>query len=69
MTDDDNPVFDPDGQYLYFVSGRNYNALLGGEDFTFVNRHMQEIVAVPLAADTPSPTIIPAIAAIGGFRQ
>ncbi len=55
MTDDDSPVFDPDGKYLYFVSGRNYNAMLGNEDFVFVNRNMQEIVVVPLKADAPSP--------------
>jgi len=54
-TDDYGAVFDPQGRYLYFISERNYNAMLGSEDFTFVNRSMDEIVAVTLSAETPSP--------------
>lgn len=55
MTDDHGATFDPEGKYIYFVSKRNYNAMLGNEDFVFVNRNMQEIVAVPLSAAAPSP--------------
>ncbi len=54
-TDDWGPTFDPYGKYIYFLSRRHYNALLGWEDFSFVNRHTIEIVAVPLEADGESP--------------
>jgi len=55
MTDDYEATFDPEGKCLYFISERNYNAVLGFEDFVFVEQNMQEIVAVNLAADAPSP--------------
>jgi len=55
FTDDYGPTFDPDGKYIYFISERNYNAILGSWDFTFVNRATDEIVVVPLSATEPSP--------------
>jgi tricorn protease len=50
-----NPVFDPDGKYLYFLSARDYNETLGVFDFEFSNPKAFRVYAVTLRADTPSP--------------
>jgi tricorn protease len=50
-----NPVFDPDGKYLYFLSARDYNEVLGVYDFEFANPKAIRVYAVTLRADTPSP--------------
>jgi len=55
VTNDYNPVFSPDGRYLYFLSDRNYNAALGGYEFDFVYNGMTGIYIMLLAEDTPSP--------------
>jgi len=50
-----NPVFDPDGKYLYFLSARDFNEVLGVIDFEFANPKAVRVYAVTLRADTPSP--------------
>lgn len=50
-----NPVFDPAGKYLYFVSFRTYNEVLGVYDFDFANPQAAKVYAVTLRADEPSP--------------
>ena len=55
VTNDYNPVFSPDGHYLYFLSDRNYNAALGGYEFDFIYNGMTGIYMMLLAEDTPSP--------------
>src|SRR5579862_28125 len=50
-----NPIFDPDGKYLYFLSTRDYNEILGVYDFEFANPLPTRVYAVTLRADTPSP--------------
>jgi len=50
-----NPVFDPDGKYLYFLSARDYNEVLGIYDFEFANPKAIRVYAVTLRADTTSP--------------
>ncbi|MGD0955608.1 MAG: PDZ domain-containing protein [Candidatus Acidiferrales bacterium] len=55
FTDSWNPVFDPDGKYLYFISTRDYNEVLGVYDFEFANPKAMRVYAVTLRADTPSP--------------
>lgn len=50
-----NPVFDPDGKYLYFLSARDFNETLGVFDFEFANPKAIRVYAVTLRADTPSP--------------
>jgi tricorn protease len=50
-----NPQFDPDGKYLYFLSARDYNEVLGVFDASFANPKAQRIYVVTLRADTPSP--------------
>ncbi|NOX37848.1 MAG: protease [Calditrichaeota bacterium] len=55
MTNDYNPVFDPEGKYLYFLSQRDYNALLGNFEMSYVYRHMDRVFLVTLQKDLPSP--------------
>ncbi|MFY9689167.1 MAG: S41 family peptidase [Candidatus Acidiferrales bacterium] len=50
-----NPIFDPEGKYLYFLSTRDYNEVLGVYDFEFANPLPTRVFAVTLRADTPSP--------------
>ena len=55
MHDDRNPRWDPAGKYLYFLSNRNINPVLGTFDFEHVLINTTEIYVVPLASDTPPP--------------
>jgi len=49
------PVFDPDGNYLYFLSDRDYNEVLGNYDFEFANPKTTRPYLITLHADAPSP--------------
>jgi tricorn protease len=49
------PVFDPEGKYLYFLSDRDYNEVLGNYDFEFANPKTTRPYLQTLRADTPSP--------------
>ena len=55
MTNSYSPVFDPDGKYLYFLSDRDFNEVLGNVDFEFANPKTTRIYVVTLRADEPSP--------------
>jgi tricorn protease len=50
-----DPVFDPAGKYLYFLSTRDYNEVLGVFDFEFSNPKATRVYVVTLRADLPSP--------------
>jgi tricorn protease len=50
-----SPAFDPDGQYFYFLSERDYNEVLGVYDLEFANPKATRIYATTLRADAPSP--------------
>ena len=50
-----NPWFDPEGKYLYFLSNRDYNEVLGNYDIEFANPKTTRIYVVTLRADLPSP--------------
>ncbi len=52
---DSNPVFDPDGKYLYYLSNRELEPLYSDLDGTWVYPNTTRIVAVPLRGDVPSP--------------
>ena len=52
---DANPVFSPDGKYLYFVSSRHENPVPSDTDFDFAILKSAGIYAIPLARDTASP--------------
>ncbi len=55
MTDDYNPVFDPEGKYLYFISERNYNALLGNYEMSYVYDKQARVYVMTLKANELSP--------------
>lgn len=53
---DHDPVFDPGGDYLYYLTEREMNAVYGSLDqemWTYVNS--TRIAALPLRSDSPSP--------------
>jgi tricorn protease len=49
------PAFDPGGNYLYFLSARTYNEVLGPFDIEFSNPKPDRVFALTLRADLPSP--------------
>jgi len=49
------PVFDPEGKYLYFLSDRDFNEVLGNVDFEFSNPKTTRIYVVTLRTDETSP--------------
>jgi tricorn protease len=55
MTNSYSPVFDPDGKYLYFLSDRDFNEVLGNLDFEFVNPKTTRVYLIALQNDEPSP--------------
>ncbi|MBN2226677.1 MAG: PD40 domain-containing protein [candidate division Zixibacteria bacterium] len=55
FTDDKEPVFSPDGKYLYFLSDRSFNPILSEYEFEFVNNGITNIYLILLSAETPSP--------------
>ncbi|MFA8342145.1 MAG: PDZ domain-containing protein [Rhodothermaceae bacterium] len=52
---DNNPVFDPAGKYLYFVSNRSLSPVYSSLDATWIYPNSSQIVAVSLRKDVPSP--------------
>jgi tricorn protease len=50
-----DPVFDPAGKYLYFISFRTFNEVLGPYDMEFSNPQAAKVYAVTLRADEASP--------------
>lgn len=48
-------VFDPGKRYLYFLSDRDYNEVVGNIDFEFANPKTTRVYVVTLTADEPSP--------------
>ncbi|HZQ21476.1 MAG TPA: PDZ domain-containing protein [Terriglobales bacterium] len=55
MTNSYAPIFDPDGKYLYFLSDRDFNEVLGNVDFEFANPKTTRVYIATLKADEPSP--------------
>jgi tricorn protease len=53
--DDDNPVFDPEGKYLYYRSGRSFSPLYSDLDNTWVYPNTHLLMAASLRKDVPSP--------------
>jgi tricorn protease len=49
------PVFDPAGKYLYFLSNRDFNEVLGVYDIEFANPKATRVYVVTLRSDLPSP--------------
>jgi tricorn protease len=55
MNNSYNPVFDPEGKYLYYLSDRDFNEVLGNIDFEFANPKTTRAYVVTLKKDEPSP--------------
>jgi tricorn protease len=53
--DEDLPVFDPAGKYLYYRARRWFDPIYSELDNTWIYANGQALVAVPLQRDTPSP--------------
>jgi len=54
-SDSSAPYFDPEGKYLYFLSNRDFNEVLGVYDLEFANPKAGRVYVVTLRADEPSP--------------
>lgn len=67
MTNSYNPVFDPEGKYLYFLSDRDYNEVLGNYDFEFANPKTTRVYIATLRKDEPSP--FPALSDEAGAKK
>ncbi len=48
-------IFDPEGKYLFYLSDRDFNEVLGNIDFEFANPKTTRVYVVTLKKDTPSP--------------
>lgn len=55
MDADFNPVFDPDGKYLYFISARHENPTFSQSEFNIATLKMTGIYAATLTRDEASP--------------
>jgi tricorn protease len=55
FTNSFQPVFDPEGKYLYFLSNRDYNEVIGAYDADFANPKATRVYVVTLRPDEPSP--------------
>jgi len=53
--DDNAPVFDPDGEYLYYLSDRSLSPIYSDLDATWIYPNTTRLVAVPLRRDVASP--------------
>ncbi|MFI5167448.1 MAG: PDZ domain-containing protein [Thermoanaerobaculales bacterium] len=51
---DTEPVFDPEGKYLYYVSSRTFLPAYGSDE-TWIYANTDNLVAVPLRVDVASP--------------
>jgi tricorn protease len=51
-----NPMFDPEGKYLYFLSNRDYNEVIGVYDSEFSNPKATRVFTITLRKDEPSPS-------------
>ncbi|HEV2986011.1 MAG TPA: hypothetical protein VGX46_16555, partial [Vicinamibacterales bacterium] len=52
---DTQPVFDPEGKYLYYASDRAFDPIYGTFDNSWTYANPTQIVAVPLRKDVKSP--------------
>jgi tricorn protease len=55
LVNSNSGVFDPEGNYLYFLSDRDYNEVLGNIDFEFANPKTTRPYLITLHGDAPSP--------------
>src|SRR5690606_25655118 len=51
---DREPVFDPEGRYLYFLSDRDYNLAFSSYEFNWLYTNATRIYAAPLTVAQPA---------------
>ncbi len=49
------PIFDPEGNYLYFLTGRSFNPVYSDVDNTWIYPNSTVVAALPLRTDVDSP--------------
>lgn len=54
LTDDDSPVFDAKGRYIYFVSNRDFNLTFSALEFNYVPTNLTRVYVGILAKDGPA---------------
>ncbi len=54
---DSDPVFDPDGKYLYYLTKRTFRPVYSSMDNTFIYPNAVNIAFVPLTEEIPSPYV------------
>jgi tricorn protease len=52
---DQQPTFDPEGKYLFYLSDRTFDPVYGSFDNSWTYANPTRIMAAPLRADVPSP--------------
>ena len=50
-----DPVFDPEGSYLYFIASRTFDPSYAALDNSWIYANVENLVAVPLRKDVVSP--------------
>lgn len=65
MSNDGEPRWDPAGMYLYFLSERHFDPVLGSYDLEHIYINTARVIVVPLAENVPPPD--PAMARAAGF--
>jgi tricorn protease len=50
-----NPAFDPSGDYLYFLSNREFAPQISGVEFNYASNRSTQIYALPLRKDVKNP--------------
>jgi len=55
MTNSYGALFGPEGKYLYYLSDRDFNEVLGNVDFEFANPKTTRVYMVTLSKDEASP--------------
>jgi tricorn protease len=54
LTNDSEPVFDPQGRYLYFLSNRDFELTFSGFEFDYVYTNPTRVYVAVLAKDGPA---------------
>ncbi|HEY9283802.1 MAG TPA: hypothetical protein VIP46_10140, partial [Pyrinomonadaceae bacterium] len=54
LTNDAEPVFDPKGRYIYFLSNRDFNLTFSGWEFNYLYTNPTRVYVGLLAADGPA---------------
>jgi len=52
---DSQPVFDPEGKYLYFLTSRDFSPMFSDFDNSWIYANTTRLALIPLSDETPSP--------------